>query len=628
MGAYTDKLYAAMGMPTQADTATGAAIEIGSFHAADTPQLVEEFSATRLRQLLKAHALIDDIDPTLKEAVPLFHTYGDFIKDLKLTETNRSDLTNRWQEQGRSHSTRRPLDHGHSLDRHSASHKGYLAYLQSAEPQLHKFLSSAKPARISQALLRRHTHVVGQPGSGKTELLKSIIAAQINSPAQPTVIIIDPKGEFALQVAKWPEVQDRLVYIDPELDPTHRLQPTLNPFHLDNRTPETIDAAAFQIKDQMGELLASDAALSSNMEALLMPCLALLLSRPNASLEDLMNLMSGQMFSATLLAAGEALSHPIHSRFFKRDFKSKDLEPTKTAVRNRLRALLSSKRFYDLVIGKPTIDIKSLIDSRKVIIFNLRQGKLQESAYQFGRLIVAQLLIHAFARDHIPETQRVPVHCFIDEAHTIFTRSLPIIIDQCRSYGLHLTLAHQRYKQITAAGLSSDLPDSFTIKIAARADGRTQAELATNVGVRPTDLSDLAAGQFFVRVENRPAFKLYGPSDRLGFAHSVTDEQWAKTVKHQLATYYRDTRDLPMRPSKSRPDVPQKTDHQQFMERMQRDGQPFEPTDNASDDDRASEALKPKLGFPNSKSPNKPADTQQSSNVVRPDLWNNKEDDQ
>ena len=287
MGQHTDKLYRDLQMPVDGRDA----IEIGTFQPADTPQIVEDFAATRLRQLVEARGHIDQIDPSLTSEIPLFHTYDDFLKDLKLTETNRSDLTDRWRQDGVAHVDRRPLEHGHSLGRHTSDHAGYMAYLATAEPELHGFLRASKPARIAQEALRRHTHIIGQTGSGKSELLKSLIAAQLRSPLQPTLVLIDPKGDFAKEVAMWPDVQDRLVYIDPELDPTHRLQPTLNPLHIDDQSPEAIDRTAVQVKNQMAELLGTDAALSTSMEAMLLPCLALMLSRPGSTLEDLMMLL-------------------------------------------------------------------------------------------------------------------------------------------------------------------------------------------------------------------------------------------------------------------------------------------------------------------------------------------------
>jgi hypothetical protein len=58
----------------------------------------------------------------------------------------------------------------------------------------------------------------------------------------------------------------------------------------------------------------------------------------------------------------------------------------------------------------------------------------------------------AIRRTDIPDDQNIPVHFYIDEAQTVIANDakVPVILDECRSQMIALTLAHQRLNRITS----------------------------------------------------------------------------------------------------------------------------------------------------------------------------------
>jgi hypothetical protein len=58
----------------------------------------------------------------------------------------------------------------------------------------------------------------------------------------------------------------------------------------------------------------------------------------------------------------------------------------------------------------------------------------------------------AVSRSKLRPEQKVPVFCYIDEAHTVIRRDdkIATILDECRSQKIALIMAHQRIAQITS----------------------------------------------------------------------------------------------------------------------------------------------------------------------------------
>jgi hypothetical protein len=111
-----------------------------------------------------------------------------------------------------------------------------------------------------------------------SELLKLLVYGYIRKPGSATVVIIDPHGDLAEEIARFKEHRksDRLIYIDPYLDGISGRMPTINPFDLRDTGPQVIDIAAQSMVEAFKQIL-GNTALALQMEALLIPCVSVLL---------------------------------------------------------------------------------------------------------------------------------------------------------------------------------------------------------------------------------------------------------------------------------------------------------------------------------------------------------------
>ncbi|MBF0264129.1 MAG: hypothetical protein HQL46_02575 [Gammaproteobacteria bacterium] len=115
----------------------------------------------------------------------------------------------------------------------------------------------------------------------------------LNKKPKSSLILIDPHGDLAEEIAKLKPVKnrkiaDRIVYIDPSLDINH--SPSINPFEITDRSEKNIALMTQELKSIFSVLL-QNANTTNQMDAILSPCIATLLRRPNSDFSDLQRFM-------------------------------------------------------------------------------------------------------------------------------------------------------------------------------------------------------------------------------------------------------------------------------------------------------------------------------------------------
>lgn len=83
-------------------------------------------------------------------------------------------------------------------------------------------------------------------------------------------------------------ISNRVVYIDPSLHPKY--SPSINPFEIDDRSEKNIALMTQELRS-IFEILLQDASTTNQMSAILSPCIATLLRRPNSDFSDLQRFM-------------------------------------------------------------------------------------------------------------------------------------------------------------------------------------------------------------------------------------------------------------------------------------------------------------------------------------------------
>jgi len=290
---------------------------------------------------------------------------------------------------------------------------------------------------------RRHIYVVGKTGMGKTELLKNMVIQDIRN--GNGVGFVDPHGEAAEEILKFiPEERIKdVVYINPaDIE---------NPIAFN--IMEDVDAEYRHLI--AGGLMGVFKKIwpdvwSSRMEYILNNAILALLDIPGSTLLGVNRLLSDPDWRAEVV---EKVKDPVVKAFWTKEFsrysQRYEVEAT-AAIQNKIGQFISSPLVRN-IIGqeKSTIDIRKIMDEKKILIMNLSKGRIgEDSSRLLGALLVTKLQLAAMSRVDIAEKERNDFILYIDEFQNFSTDSFANILSEARKYRLSLVLAHQYIKQM------------------------------------------------------------------------------------------------------------------------------------------------------------------------------------
>jgi len=140
------------------------------------------------------------------------------------------------------------------------------------------------------------------------------------------------------------------------------------------------------------------------------------------------------------------------SRVSGGDLKLENVAPYVTSKLNRFLQDTQLRRIVGH--GDMALDFRAIMDSGKIVIFKLAQGRL--GAHTAGILtaqLVARFRLAAMSRADIPCGERKPFLLYCDEAHAVCDENVADMLSQCRKYSLGLVLATQYAKQLQDKGV-------------------------------------------------------------------------------------------------------------------------------------------------------------------------------
>jgi hypothetical protein len=303
--------------------------------------------------------------------------------------------------------------------------------------------------RLRPEDLRRHVHILGQTGTGKTTLLLSMLRERMESGAG--VGLIDPHGDFwerALGAVPKSRRGD-VVLFDPadpesdarlnllEYDPAHPQQKSMlieelfEIFREDNR-PDWV-GPMFQMYMRNACLLAMESA-----EAF-------------GTLLDVVNVFQDEDFRERLLRGG--VSEPVRT-FWSEEAASAgrdlDIDNITPYITSKLGTFVYNDTLRRLIgAPKSTIDFRKVLDGGKILLAKLPKGRLGAFGTRLtGRVLVARLLMAALSRENVPEGERRDFTLFMDEFQTFTSAHTASMLSEARKYRLGLVMANQALGQL------------------------------------------------------------------------------------------------------------------------------------------------------------------------------------
>ena len=315
-------------------------------------------------------------------------------------------------------------------------------------------------------------------GAGKTTLLKNMIADHLA--AGRGVAVIDPLGHLAeacLSLVPLSRAHE-VVFVDGA-----DLSRPLGLNVMEGAHPDWHAVIADDVVSAFLSLWGATA-VGDRSQQVLRNSIRALLTTPGGTLLGIPKLLTDDIYRERVV---RTIKDPVVLSYWRNEFASYDerrrVEIT-GPILNKLNAILSAPELRHILgQSKSTFSIRMIMDESRILIVNLRKGRIGElNAHVLGALIVTLIAQAAFAREDTPQELRRPFYLYTDEFQDFASYSVRRIMSQARNYGVALTLGHQYLSQ-----LSDDLRDAILGNAATTISFRVGAEdsekLAAHMGL-------------------------------------------------------------------------------------------------------------------------------------------------
>ncbi|EKE11487.1 MAG: hypothetical protein ACD_15C00073G0001 [uncultured bacterium] len=313
-----------------------------------------------------------------------------------------------------------------------------------------EYRGTKTPIRISTTDRRRHLYTIGQTGVGKSNFLQEM--AKQDARNGNGFCFIDPHGdaiEDILTAIPKERAEDVIVF-----DPSDVERPFgINMLEYDQAHPEQ---KTFVINEMIGifdQLYDMKATGGPMFEQYMRNAMLLVMDDPEtgSTLMEIPKVLADEDFRK--LKISKCKNHMVV------DFWTKEAEKAggEAALANmvpyitsKLTTFLSNDMMRPIISQQhSTINMRDIMDNRKILLINLSKGKIGEiNARLLGMVVVGKILMAGLSRANIAENDRVDFYLYLDEFQNVTTNSISQILSEARKYRLVLILAHQFIAQL------------------------------------------------------------------------------------------------------------------------------------------------------------------------------------
>nr|MDQ3018857.1 type IV secretion system DNA-binding domain-containing protein [bacterium] len=291
---------------------------------------------------------------------------------------------------------------------------------------------------------RRHMYVIGKTGMGKTTMLENMVIQDIRN--GNGVCFIDPHGDSIGKILNFVP-NDRIndvVYFNPA-DLDHPIA-----FNI----LESVDAKFKHLvaSGLMGVFTKIWANMwSARMEYILSNTILALLESPGNTMLGIVRMYVDKKYRKKIV---DNIKDPMVKSFWIEEFANyaeKYRTEAVAPIQNKVGQFLSSAIIRNIV-GQPksTLDLRDIMDNRKILLLDLSKGKVgEDNSALLGAMIITKLQLAALSRVDIAESERKDFYLYVDEFQNFVTDSFATILSEARKYRLNLTMGHQYIGQLT-----------------------------------------------------------------------------------------------------------------------------------------------------------------------------------
>ena len=290
---------------------------------------------------------------------------------------------------------------------------------------------------------RRHMYLIGKTGMGKTTVMENMAIQDIRN--GHGLAFLDPHGDSIQRILDCvpPSRVNDVVYF--------------NPADLENPIAFNILES---VESRYKHLVASGLmgvftkiwanVWSARMEYILNNTVLALLESPGNTLLGITRMYVDKKYRKRIV---DNIKDPVVRAFWTDEYANYNEKYRTEAIapiQNKVGQFLSSAIVRNIV-GQPksTIDLREIMDKKKILIMDLSKGRVGENnSALLGSMLVTKLQLAAMSRTDIPENERSDFYLYVDEFQNFATDSFATILSEARKYRLNLIVGHQYIAQL------------------------------------------------------------------------------------------------------------------------------------------------------------------------------------
>ncbi|OGY85543.1 MAG: hypothetical protein A2233_03090 [Candidatus Kerfeldbacteria bacterium RIFOXYA2_FULL_38_24] len=290
---------------------------------------------------------------------------------------------------------------------------------------------------------RRHMYLIGKTGMGKSTTMENMIIQDII--AGRGIAVVDPHGDLVEKVVKF--------------IPANRINDVIyfNPADLHYPIAFNIlENVSFEYKNLISNGLVGvfkkiwADSWGPRLEYILINSILALLENPGTTLLGVTRILVDARYRKKII---KGVKDPMVRSFWVNEFNNyseKFRNEAIAPIQNKVGQFLSSELIRNIVgQTKSTIDMRDIMDSRKILFMNLSKGRIgEENSALLGAMMITKIQLAAMSRVDVPEEERKDFYLYVDEFQNFSTESFANILSEARKYRLNIIMAHQYIEQL------------------------------------------------------------------------------------------------------------------------------------------------------------------------------------
>lgn len=303
--------------------------------------------------------------------------------------------------------------------------------------------------RMSREDRVRHMYVIGQTGTGKTNILLNMITQDIQN--GDGVCYIDPHGtDIQTILSRIPRERiDDVIYFDPAYTPRPM---GLNMLEYDPNYPEQKTFVVNELMGIFNKLFDMKTSGGPMFEQYFKNAAFLVMEHPESgsTLLEIGRVLSDKAFRDMKLSH---CKNPIISQFWRSAEETtgdQSLANFVPYITSKFDNFISNDIMRPVVLQEKSVfNFREIMDNKKILLVNLSKGRLGEmNANLIGLVIVGKIQMAALSRVDMYGKKMNDFYLYIDEFQNVTTDSIASILSEARKYRLSLNVAHQYISQL------------------------------------------------------------------------------------------------------------------------------------------------------------------------------------